>query len=100
MVNFITSNRQIDMNQGHHGQPKINLCLPESKQMDPNNMSQFETPISVSVPCTFDISNPDISLLTNSCLNISNNNNCELPVMDFGQNNHKKLIQYGNNDKG
>ena len=81
MVNFITSNKQMNMLKGQHGLPKINLSLPESKQIDPNNMSQFETPMSVSIPCTFDISNPDISLLTNSCLNISNNN-CE--PLDFG----------------
>ena len=74
-----------------HGLPKMNFMLPESKQIDPSNISHYETPISITGPFNMDASNPDISLLTNSCLNLSNNQT-ELNNIDFGQNNHKRLM--------
>jgi hypothetical protein len=33
-----------------HGLPKINFNLPEAKLIDPNNVSHYETPISLSGP--------------------------------------------------
>jgi hypothetical protein len=65
-----------------HGLPKINFNMPESKLVDLNNISYYETPISLTGPYNIDASNPDISLLTNSCLNLSNNQ-ADLNI-DFG----------------